>query len=211
MAVGVTAIRAVLFDMDGVLVHSRPVWRALIRGLCRDLGYPEVSDADFATMWGQGVQADVARVFVRHTVAEIAALYDARFLDHVADLQVDPAGPEVFAALRARGLRIAVVTNTPRPLADAILEVAGLSPDALVGGTDAPRAKPAPDLVRLACARLGVAPDAAVMVGDSRYDREAAEAAGVPFCGFGGIAGRWSVGSLGEVVGRVGGRGDRAG
>jgi phosphoglycolate phosphatase-like HAD superfamily hydrolase len=48
-----------------------------------------------------------------------------------------------------------------------------------------PRAKPAPDLVLHACAKLGVAPSEAWMVGDSRFDRGAAEAAGVYFVGLG--------------------------
>ena len=53
----------------------------------------------------------------------------------------------------------------------------------LVGGTDVPRAKPAPDLVLRACERLGVAPGEAILVGDTRFDREAAAAAGVRFVG----------------------------
>ena len=53
----------------------------------------------------------------------------------------------------------------------------------MVGGTDVPNGKPAPDMVLEACCRLGVEPARAVVVGDSRYDREAAAAARVRFVG----------------------------
>ena len=59
-------------------------------------------------------------------------------------------------------------------------------------------AKPAPDLVLLACRELGVAPAEAVLVGDSRYDREAARAAGAGFVGL-GIDGDTRIERLGEL------------
>lgn len=191
---------AVLLDLDGVLVHSQPVWRALITALCDELGYEAPDDAAFAAMWGQGVQADVERLFVRHTVPGIAALYQQRFPDHLAALRCDPEAPGLFARLREGGLPIAVVTNTPGPLADDLLARAGVRPDTRVGGTDTPRAKPWPDPLLEACRRLGVAPERALMVGDTRVDREAAAAAGVPFCGFGGVEGRFTASTLPEVA-----------
>jgi len=47
------------------------------------------------------------------------------------------------------------------------------------------QAKPSPQLVQLACRELGVEPAEAWMVGDSRFDRQAAQAAGVFFVGLG--------------------------
>ena len=75
---------------------------------------------------------------------------------------------------------------------------AGLEADEIVGGTDAPRAKPAPDMVLLACERLGVGTGEVLFVGDSRYDREAAGAAGVRFVGL-GIDGDLRIEALGEL------------
>ena len=57
--------------------------------------------------------------------------------------------------------------------------------DELVTATDVPRDKPAPDVALEACARLGVAPADALLVGDTVNDRTAAEAAGCPFAGLG--------------------------
>lgn len=178
------AVRGVLFDMDGVLVESYEVWFHLIDGAARDLGYPAVSREAFHASWGQGVDADVASFFPRHTAAEIERYYTAHFRDHGAHLRIDPDGASVLARLAASGVRTAVITNTPHDLALEILAVAKLAPEVVVGGNDVARAKPAPDMVVKACAELGLAADQAIVVGDSRFDEEAARGAGVHFVGY---------------------------
>lgn len=176
---------AVLFDLDGVLVDSYEVWLRLLAALARELGYPDVSREAFESGWGQGIEADVRRFFPRHTVPELERLYAERFEAHLGHLRVMDGVGEVFAALRLRGLPSAVITNTPASMARALVAHAGASPDILVGGTDVPRAKPAPDMVLVACERLGAAPSASWVVGDTAFDREAARAAGARFAGLG--------------------------
>lgn len=197
------AVRGVLFDMDGVLVESYEVWFHLIAGAARDLGYPPVSREAFHASWGQGVDADVASFYPRHSAAEIERYYTAHFRDHGAHLRVDPDGAGVLARLAASGVRTAVITNTPHDLALEILAVARLAPEVVVGGNDVAAAKPAPDMVVKACAELGLAADEAVVVGDSRFDEEAARGAGVHFVGF-RRPGESRVESLPEVLGVVG-------
>jgi phosphoglycolate phosphatase/AHBA synthesis associated protein len=180
---GSVAPRAILWDLDGVLVDSYEVWYELLRASARALGGREVTRAAFEAGWGQGIAADVERWFPERTIPELEAHYDAHFMDHAAHLKVDADAPRVVAALRARGLRQALITNTPSPLARAILAHARLELDDVVGGTDVANAKPAPDMVLEACRRLEVAPREAWVVGDSRFDRDAARAAGVHFVG----------------------------
>lgn len=192
-------IRAVLFDMDGVLLESYEAWYLLLNAACRDLGYPAVTRDRYARIWGQGVDADAAEIFVRHPVGEIEGYYNANFRRFAGAIRVHPEAADTFARLRAKGVRTAVVTNTPAPMAREILGAAGIEPDALVGGTDTPKPKPAPDPVLRACAILSVPVHRAIFVGDSRYDREAAGAARVPFVGF-GIEGDRRVGTLLEVL-----------
>ncbi len=176
-------LRGVLFDLDGVLLDSYEAWFALVNATARDLGYPPVSREAFHAGWGQGLAADVESFFVRHDVAQIETHYRTHFAEHARELTVDPDAAPLLETLRRAGLRSAVVTNTPASIAGEILRAAGLRPDVLVGGTDVPRAKPAPDMVLLACERLGVAAGEAILVGDTRFDREAATAAGVRFVG----------------------------
>jgi phosphoglycolate phosphatase/AHBA synthesis associated protein len=178
-------VRAVLFDLDGVLVDSYEVWFALLRALTVELGYPELSREAFRAGWGQGIQADVATIFTRQTVAELERIYAERFTDHLSHLAVADGVVDTFAALRARGLATAVITNTPAVMARALVDRAGATPDVLVGGTDVENAKPAPDMVLLASAKLAVDAREAWVVGDTSYDRDAARAAGAGFAGLG--------------------------
>jgi phosphoglycolate phosphatase/AHBA synthesis associated protein len=196
-------LRAILFDLDGVLIDSYDVWLALVSAGARDLGGPAVTREDFAKGWGQGIEADVMRWFPGRTIAEVERYYDAHFLDHAGHLKVEPDAARVLDAVRARGLRTALVTNTPAPLAREILRVAGLVLDAVVGGTDVARAKPAPDIVLRALDLLGVAAGEAIVVGDTAFDRDAARAAGVRFAGL-GIEGNPTLAQLSDVLALAG-------
>jgi phosphoglycolate phosphatase/AHBA synthesis associated protein len=178
-------VRAVLFDLDGVLVDSYQVWFHLMNGAARELGYSSISPEVFRSCWGQGIEADVEKFFTRHSVAEMEAYYGDHFGDHLEHLGVVPEVPRVFETLRERSLRTAVITNTPAPVAWDMVNRAGGTPDLLVGGTDVPRPKPAPDMVLRACELLESPAGETLLVGDSRFDREAARAAGTLFAGLG--------------------------
>jgi len=176
-------MRAVLWDLDGVLIDSYEVWFHLLNETSRAFGGIEVSREVMRDGWGQGVEADVRRFFPHKTVAETEAYYHAHFMEHADHLRVDADASRVIDELRRRGFSQALITNTPSPLAREILEKAGLELEAVVGGTDVPEAKPAPDIVVEACRRLGASAAEAFVVGDSRYDRDAARGAGVRFVG----------------------------
>jgi HAD superfamily hydrolase (TIGR01509 family) len=177
-------VRAVLFDMDGVLVDSLEAWFHLMNSAARDLGYPPISREQFSAYWGQGVDLDVELVFKRHTMAQVEGYYDRHFVDHAGHVRTNPQAKSVFDELRRRGRLLAVITNTPGSIAREVLGHAELEPDVTVGGTDVPRGKPEPDMVVKALDLLGVSRAEAAIVGDSRFDREAAAAAGVRFLGY---------------------------
>ena len=174
-------LKAVLFDMDGVLLHSYHAWFALMNALAAELGCPPITLDAFEPTWGQGPEADAAMFFGGCPTETVRAWYDDHLVDHTEQVEVDPEGPPLFERLRAAGLALAVVTNTPDRAARAVLAHAGLEPDTVVGPDSVPRSKPAPDMVFEACRRLAVGVDQAVMVGDSPFDQQAAAAAGVAF------------------------------
>lgn len=176
-------MRAVLFDLDGVLLDSYVAWYHVLNGFARDHGYPAISEDEHAACWAQGVEADVATWFTRHTPEEVEGYYNARFPDHLEHVEVFEGAREIFAALRAGGLATAITTNTYEPLAVRTLGGLEIAPDRIFGTGGGVAAKPAPDILVRALEAFGCAPADAVMVGDTRYDREAADAAGVPFIG----------------------------
>ena len=95
---------------------------------------------------------------------------------------VYPGVREGLAAMRARGWRLACVTNKPRAFALALLEAKGLLPlfEHVFGGDSFERHKPDPLPLIKTCEALGTPPARTLMVGDSRNDCEAARAAGCP-------------------------------
>jgi len=175
-------IRAVLFDLDGVLVESLDVWHSLMNAAARHFGAAPIPRSALESIFGQGVEADAEIFYGGRPPGEVKAYYDAHFRDHASHIAVHPQARAIIDALKGRGLKTAVVTNTPTPIARDILREARLEPDVLVGAGEVAE-KPAPDMVLRACELLGVRPEEAVVVGDSRYDREAAEGAGALFAG----------------------------
>ena len=178
-----SSVHAVLFDLDGVLVDTYEAWLAVVREAARRFGAPEVGRSAFDATWGQSIEEDTALLVPGATVADVAKFYDEHFPEHLDAVRPGPDAAVALAGLRSRAIPSACVTNSPLPLARAILRAAGLEGllDTGVGAGEAGRPKPAPDMVLEACRRLGVPPGSAVLVGDSRFDREAAAAAGVPF------------------------------
>jgi HAD superfamily hydrolase (TIGR01509 family) len=189
----------VLFDLDGVLVESRAVWFEVMRAIARKFGYPEISSEQMARAWGQGIAEDVRMFYPGLTVEELEGEYNLMFRRYVLHLKVEPDGPAVLQELRANGVRVAVVTNSPSALARAMLDRAQVDPDVLVSGGDVSEPKPAPDGILAALTLLQITAAEAVFVGDTNFDREAARRARIGFAGY-RIDGDVRIESLGEIV-----------
>ena len=193
-------IEAVIFDLDGVLIDSSRAWHRVISAGQQALGYQPKPFAFFMETFGQGVEADRQTYFPRHTVQQVTELYDRSFIDYLDEVQVMKGATAVLRTLLATGRKRAVVTNTPRRLAERILEAKHLLPliDTVCAAGDAPE-KPAPDLIHLALTRLHSSVEHVVYVGDSKSDRAATEAAEVPMVGV-GIAGEAQIGELSQLL-----------
>lgn len=192
--------RAVLFDLDGVLVKSEEAWFLAVEASGVRFRGRAISREEFAPTFGQGTAADVRVFGLSCTPAELDAFYQVEFLKHLSSIWVNPEAQGLLAQLEELGLPCALVTNTVSPIVGPLLSHAGLAwaLPVLATADRVERAKPAPDLVELACRELRVLPQEAWMVGDSKYDREAARAAGAFFVGL-GLDGDARVESLGEL------------
>jgi HAD superfamily hydrolase (TIGR01509 family) len=129
-------------------------------------------DAVFRLVWPEIVAADIERYRI-----EYRALYDAKAIPATRLYRGARTTLRVF---HAAGLLQATVTGKRAADCERILRGLGIKKDidVYLGGESAPRPKPAPDLARLAMTRLGVAPDEAVVIGDSPADIEMGRAAG---------------------------------
>ncbi|UCE03611.1 MAG: HAD family hydrolase [Candidatus Latescibacterota bacterium] len=196
--------RAVLFDLDGVLVNSYEAWFKLVNLATRHFCKSDVERDRFHDCWGQGIEVDLREFFPGCNAAEIERFYDEHLLDFDSCIEADADAAATLQRLRDEEIARAVVTNTPTPLARDILALTGLIGlvDLTVGAMSDLASKPAPDLIVHACRELDVEPAETLVVGDSRFDEEAARAANAPFVGFRTEDGH-GVSTLPDLVDRV--------
>jgi HAD superfamily hydrolase (TIGR01549 family) len=191
---------AILFDMDGVLVRSHEAWFRTLEEAGRRFRGRAVTRAEFDPTFGQGTRADVAQFELDCMPEELDRFYVEVFPKYAESVWTDPDAAETLSSIARRGVALALVTNTVSDLARIILKSARLEEHfpVIACADNVAHPKPAPDLLLHALQRLGVAAGEAWMVGDSRYDREAARAAGVTFVGY-GIDGDWRADRLKEI------------
>ncbi len=180
------AFRALLFDMDGVLVFSEEAWFAVYNETLLHFGRPAISREAFDAIYGNGTEADRETYLPDRTVEEINAAYARFFERHLDLIRPNAEAPPFLSEVRARGVETCVATNTTRPLAGRILARTGLLPllDDVAAADEAGAGKPDPAVLHLASARLDVPLSECLLVGDSRYDEEAAVRAPVAFVGY---------------------------
>ena len=182
--------RFVALDLDGTLVDSVPDLAWCIDRTMPRFGVPARGEALVREWVGSGVERLLDRALTgapdgvadpivrREACAVFLELYCAH--GHKSS-RVYPGVREGLAALRAHGAVLACITNKPQgPAVDLLARLALIGHFQLVlGGDSLPRRKPDPLPLVHACARLGIAVEHSLFVGDSCNDVEAARAAGM--------------------------------
>lgn len=176
-------IRGLLWDLDGTLVDSRADLAASLNAAMVAHAFAPLPLGTVMGFVGHGAR-DLVRGCLAGRGDEDAVL--AAFLDHyrthlVVATRPYPGIPDVLEASRAKGLRQAVLTNKPIEHTEGILADLGLRGffEAVVGGDSLPTRKPDPEGARAILAGWALAPEAAVMIGDSDTDTRTARAAGL--------------------------------
>jgi HAD superfamily hydrolase (TIGR01509 family) len=175
-------VGAVLFDMDGLLVDSEPLWSLVTDAFCQRRG-ARYDAEDAAACMGRGIGRTVDYLAARYGwVAETEA-HAAEISDHFArEVPGAPACAGADALLRALQGRvpIALGSSSARRLVEAALGGKGWFSlfGAVVTGTDGHRIKPAPDIYLAAAQALGVAPVRCVVFEDSPVGCRAGRDAG---------------------------------
>jgi pyrophosphatase PpaX len=172
---------AVLFDLDGTLVDTVPFILEAVRQAFEGYGTCP-TDAEWIAGIGTPLRAQLASFARRpEDVEPLFDRYRGYWLAHHDErTRPFPGAVETVAALAAAGHPVGVVTAKIEQGAYRTLRHAGLLPHvgAVVGADSCANAKPHPEPVLLALARLGGEPARALLVGDSPHDIAAAKAAG---------------------------------
>lgn len=181
--------RAIIFDLDGVIVDSEPLHAAALAAVCKPRGVPFdgprfVGWSDDAALRAAFSTAGIP--FSESLLCDLLELKTRRYLESVRVGRVKPY-PGVIALLRAlgaAGVPLGLCSAAMRSEIDATLQALGLSESfrAIIGFEDAAPSKPAPAPYRAITEALGIDPAACLAIEDSPHGVTSARDAGLTVC-----------------------------
>jgi HAD superfamily hydrolase (TIGR01509 family) len=175
---------AVLFDMDGLLIDSEPLWLEAETAVVRRLGGEPWTEADQQQLLGGSLDRTVRYLRAKASVPQPLAVIGEWLMAEMEELvkargvPLRPGAAALLGAVKAAGLPNALVTSSERDFMDAVLASTGLSFGVTVCAADVTRTKPDPEPYLLAAKLLGTDPEGCVVLEDSLNGVAAAEAAG---------------------------------
>jgi HAD superfamily hydrolase (TIGR01509 family) len=177
-------IEAVVFDLDGVLIDSEPVWERVRRGLVAERGGHWAPDAQRRLMgmstqeWARYLSEDLGvGLPPDQVVAEVVDRMAASYRERLPFL---PGAVDTVRRFAARW-HLGLASSAPAALIETVLESAGLRDcfQVTMSTEQMPHGKPAPDIYLAVTARLGVSPSACAAIEDSSNGLRSAAAAGL--------------------------------
>ena len=180
------AYKTALFDMDGTLLDTLEDLRDSTNHVLRAMGYPERSLEEMRRFVGNGAEMQIRRAVPEGTseenIAKALRAYRAYYQEHCRiKTKVYDGLLDMLDALKARGVKTAVVSNKPDAAVKKLSEeYFGGRMDYAVGAKEGVRCKPYPDMVDDALKALGETRDGAVFIGDSEVDVQTGLNAGLP-------------------------------
>ena len=182
-----TAVKAVLFDLDGTLLDTITDLTTASNRMLTALGRPQRAQSEIHSLVGKGIGNLVWRCLSEGGAPASQEETDAAvtvFGQQYALVNGETATPypgvfELLEGLWERGLEMAIVTNKATAFTLPLLEQFGIARyfGAVVCGDTLPVRKPDPAVIERACEQLGVLPAESLMIGDSANDSLSARAA----------------------------------
>jgi len=180
------SLKAVLLDVDGTLVDSNDAHAQAWSEVLERNGYPGTFEW-VRELIGKGGDKLIPEITgldedsheAKRIAKERSALFSRVYLPHLRGF---PGVAALLQRLRAQGLELVVASSASEAELAPLLEACGALPFIRhkTSADDAEHSKPDADIVHVALRKAGCSPGEAVMLGDTPYDVQAAQKAGVP-------------------------------
>jgi phosphoglycolate phosphatase len=181
-------VKAIMFDLDGTLVHTAPEIAAAANLMLADMGREMLPASQVERYIGEGAVVLIKRCLTGQKNVEpdkalfekAEALFFANYAKNVGESKPYAGVVDGLQAAQNKGYRLACVTNKPEKFTLPLLQQSGLADffEIVVSGDSLPRKKPDPLQLQHICATFDVPEYEALLVGDSNTDIAAARAAG---------------------------------
>jgi HAD superfamily hydrolase (TIGR01509 family) len=182
-------LKAVIFDLDGVVADSHPIHEAAWKTLLLEQGLDSATlNLDF--LYAGRPRREILRHYLGSIesaeMEQLGRRKDELYAVAAHQLKTKPGIPRVLSELNSAGILCALATSAGRTRAHESLEQFSITKQfsLIVTGEDAAVAKPDPEIFLLAAEKLGVKPQECIVVEDSVAGVEAARAAGMRCVGY---------------------------
>lgn len=180
-------IKAILFDMDGVLIDSHDAWFDIFNATLKNFGFDTILVSKFdEDVWGINFAKTAAKYFPGKRIEEIREYFYKIFDKFIAKVKKIKNVDKTLKYLKNKNLKLVVVSNGQSNLVKKLLEKIDIKKyfNLIIGGERVKDGKPNPEIILIACNELKLKPSETILVGDTIYDKQAAEAAGCGFIGY---------------------------
>ncbi|MDD5390959.1 MAG: HAD-IA family hydrolase [Gallionellaceae bacterium] len=172
-----------IFDWDGTLMDSAGAIAACIQAACADMGLPVPTREEASHVIGLGLREALAHLFPDLPEAQhplLADHYRHHFLSQDHEILLFEGARELIEELHDSGFQLAVATGKARRGLDRAFSHTGLEPYFHASRTaDETFSKPHPAMIEELLGELMIAPERALMIGDTTHDLEMARNAGI--------------------------------
>jgi len=189
--------KAILFDLDGVLVDSLDAWWHALNDVLRCFKMDGMSKEEFVSKyWGYDLYTNIKRA---NLPLEVGISCSRFYIKHLDKVKLHPEAIHVLESFK--NIKKGLVTNTPRDCTEKVLKKFDLGKyfDVIITGDDVTRGKPDPEIIFKACNHLNVDPRETVLVGDTESDVRAGSMAGCYVIGI-KVKGNMTIEDISQLV-----------
>src|SRR3989338_1914788 len=159
-------VKAVLFDLDGVLIDSLDAWFYVFNDALKQFGFKTITKNQFKKDFGAPIESDVKKYYIGKTEKEVENAYNMNFEKRKEHVKLFPQSVDVLKKLRKQKIKSGLISNSTYLIVTTILKRFNLKKyfDVIVTMDDVKRRKSAPDMILKACKILKTKPQNAILI-----------------------------------------------